>query len=373
VIFTSAVLYSRSLRQNGRLTRQPILATFLAVHRANKYRRPPRLAALGLGTSIAAAVLAGCGGAQSPIDAPAAMPQTSSIAMPADRSESWMLPEAKSEDLIYFSGYVGSGATVYVYAYYSGKLVGTLTGFNTAHGLCADRSGNVFVTEFSGQDIVEYGHGSTKPKMRLSDEGFAPNGCSVDPTSGDLAVANYCGKSASDCVGSNEGDLLVYPEARGTPKRYHMSAVWTYSFCTYDSTGNLYADGSGPPSGSPDVLVRLSLGGEKLIPISLNQSFDSGVSVQWDGTDIVVGDAVYFSVLDQFSIKGTRGTKVGSTSLPNNDVYQVGLMRNKVLASTSNYRKSLLEFFDYPAGGTYTRRFQVADRPYAITVSSATR
>jgi hypothetical protein len=43
-----------------------------------------------------AALLAGCGGSQPPIDAPGAMAQTSAIATHADRGKSWMLPEAKS-------------------------------------------------------------------------------------------------------------------------------------------------------------------------------------------------------------------------------------------------------------------------------------
>jgi hypothetical protein len=62
----------------------------------------------GLGTyalsgCVAVALLAGCGGSQLPTGAPGAMPQTSALAMHADRGKSWMLPEAKSEDLLYVS------------------------------------------------------------------------------------------------------------------------------------------------------------------------------------------------------------------------------------------------------------------------------
>ena len=49
----------------------------------------------------AAALFAGCGGSQPPIGALGAMPQSSAIAEHATRGESWMLPEAKSEDLLY--------------------------------------------------------------------------------------------------------------------------------------------------------------------------------------------------------------------------------------------------------------------------------
>ena len=56
-----------------------------------------------LTSCVAAAMLTGCGGSQPPIGAPGAMPQTSAIATHADRGKSWMLPEAKSQDLLYVS------------------------------------------------------------------------------------------------------------------------------------------------------------------------------------------------------------------------------------------------------------------------------
>jgi len=56
-------------------------------------------------------MLAACGG--SPTDAPGAMAQSRAIGQHGARGKSWMLPEAKSEDLV-------SGFTT------SGKLVGNL-------------------------------------------------------------------------------------------------------------------------------------------------------------------------------------------------------------------------------------------------------
>jgi hypothetical protein len=55
-------------------------------------------------TISAAALFAGCGGSQPPIGALGAMPQSRAIATHADRGGSWMLPEAKSEDLLYVTG-----------------------------------------------------------------------------------------------------------------------------------------------------------------------------------------------------------------------------------------------------------------------------
>jgi hypothetical protein len=66
-----------------------------------------------LSTSVAIALLTGCGDSQPPIGAPGAISQSRAIAQLAARGKSWTLPEAKSEDLV-------SAFTT------SGKLVGNL-------------------------------------------------------------------------------------------------------------------------------------------------------------------------------------------------------------------------------------------------------
>lgn len=53
-----------------------------------------------IGLGVAGAVV-GCGGSQPPIGAPDAMPQSRAVAAHADSAGSWMLPEAKSEALLY--------------------------------------------------------------------------------------------------------------------------------------------------------------------------------------------------------------------------------------------------------------------------------
>jgi len=99
------------------------------------------LSRYALGGCVAVAMLAGCGGSQQPIGAPGAMPQTSALATHADRGKSWMLPEAKADDLLYISNVY----TVTVYSYPKGKHVGTLKGFYEPFGECSDSAGNVFI------------------------------------------------------------------------------------------------------------------------------------------------------------------------------------------------------------------------------------
>src|SRR5580693_9055001 len=101
------------------------------------------LSRFALSISAAAALLAGCGGSQPPIGAPGAIAQTSALATHAERGTSWMLPEVKSEKLVYIAA-----GSVYVYAYGTSKLVGMLPRIGDTLYECADRKGDVFVTVY---------------------------------------------------------------------------------------------------------------------------------------------------------------------------------------------------------------------------------
>ena len=111
-------------------------------------------------------------------------------------------------------------------------------------GECSDKVGNVFIT-IQGEKIVEYAHGGTKPIATLNDPGYYPNACSVDPTTGDLAVANVSGPT------KHRGSLAVYKHARGAPKFFVDPdyEFQTYYFCGYDPMGNVFVDGGDPSYG----------------------------------------------------------------------------------------------------------------------------
>src|SRR5580704_9380706 len=124
----------------------------------------------------AAALLAGCGGSQPPIGALGAMP-----------SRPATISGGSSSALLYISS--PSNGNVYFLTYPKGKLVGTLTGFQEPFGLCSDTAGNVFIPDSEAGDVVEYAHGGTSPIVTLNDVGYLPADCSVDPLTGNLAVA----------------------------------------------------------------------------------------------------------------------------------------------------------------------------------------
>ena len=85
--------------------------------------------------------------------------------------------------------------------------------------------------------IVEYAHGGTVAIATLSRPGEYPEGCSVDPVTGNLAVTNFYSSAGG-------GSVSIYAGARGSPQLYSDPAIVNYRFCGYDARGNLFVDGS---------------------------------------------------------------------------------------------------------------------------------
>jgi hypothetical protein len=227
--------------------------------------------------SIAAVVafLAGCAGSQPPIGAPGTMPQTSAIATHADRSGSWMRSEAQSENLLY----VSDASYVTVYSYPQGKLVGVLTGFESAVGECVDNKGDVFITNPSVTysvypDVVEYAHGGSQPIATLATTHLYPVGCSVDPTTGNLAV------SGGDSDGA--GIVNIFQGAQGKPVLFQVPQMVLTQFCGYDDQGDLFVNGLKHFSGGA-AFAELPKGDQNFVSIKLNAVYDWQSGVQWYG------------------------------------------------------------------------------------------
>jgi hypothetical protein len=226
---------------------------------------------------VVAAILVGCGvlplslskgqDDTPPIGAPGAMTQNSALATHPDGGKSRMLPEAKSEDLLY----VGGGGTygyVHVYTYPQGKLVGKLTGLDLPYGECVDSSGDVWVITNFPNEAIEYAHGGTTPIATLSVSGSNAYGCAVDPTTGNLAVAT-------------DGGVAIFQDARGTGATYTDWGVPSY--CSYDNQGNLFVIVSNYQ------LTELPEGSSNFIIVRLSKSESALRSVQWDGKYLAVG------------------------------------------------------------------------------------
>jgi hypothetical protein len=228
--------------------------------------------------------------------------------------KSWAHPDAKNTQYLLYVSDEGTGA-VNVYAYKSkkGHMVGQATGFQFPYGQCLDSSGNVYVVDFAATQIVEFAHGGTTPIKTLPDSYGYPIGCSVDPTTGNLAVANF-ESAGSQCMGG----IVIYAGAEGSGTSY-TDADFMYLWPpAYDPSGNLYVQGQTSAGGSG--VAEMLAGSTTLGTLSLSGgtiNFPGGML--WDGHYIAATDQQYqggtTSGLYQLSVSDGTASVVGSVQL----------------------------------------------------------
>jgi hypothetical protein len=240
-----------------------------------------RLSDRVLATSVAITIMTACGGLQPPIGAPGAMTQsqTSAASTHAKRGASWMLPEAKGDDLLYVSGPTDS---VYIYSYSSRKPVGTLTGFSEPYGQCVDKTGNIWITNYGADNVLKFAHGGTSVLRTLNTKG-QPVGCSVAPN-GNLAVAVQTGYGvwAIEVFKKKSGTGITY-------KNDHCAEPWTPG---YDLMSNLYFEGKKMYRyRSYTVHVcELPAGASAIRRVSFNKKIVDFGAVMWDGRYVALAD-----------------------------------------------------------------------------------
>ncbi len=266
------------------------------------------------------------------------------IAARSDPGQSWVASDAITQNLLY----VSNVRTVTVYSYPRGKVEGTLRRFYIATGECVDKKGDVFVVDDGFGKVFMYAHGGMKRIRTLVATGN-PVGCSIDPTTGNLAVTTLG-------HGSN-GSVAIFKNASGNPTIYQDSAFQQMYFCGYDDKGNLFVDGVHSPGGTGDfVFAELPKGSSTFTNIMLNQYIGFPGGVQWDGKHVAIGDQT--TNIYQFAINGSTGTIVGMTHMGSGAQYvkQFWIQGQRVIApnvyATSG---SDVFFYSYPTGGSATK------------------
>ncbi len=290
---------------------------------------------------------------------------------PTSHVVSWMGKGVKQQDLLYVSN--GDGV-VNVYRYWQRTLVGVLTNFKNPLGECADAAGDVYIADQRVSKVYEYAHGGTKRVKTLADPTFWPEGCSVDLSSGAVAVASY---------GSNRtsGDIAVYSHGSGKPVLYGGGSGDHFTACAYDRRGDMLATASYGGSGFYYAdFYYLPKHGVRLLPMTLPGPYQSWQwnavqSVTWDGKYWVVGsyDTLYRYTID------VKATYVSSTQLygTNATVYQVAIYHPLVRSHTAEIvgaahsnSSSAVDYWNYPAGGNPIGQLTKGlDRPYGVAIS----
>lgn len=308
------------------------------------------------------AMLVACSGSEPPTGAPIGGPQT---LLEADApGASGRTRGAVRGALLYV---IGGEDVTNIVAYPSGKVSKTLflgTGVGGS-GACSHAAGHVFITaskQVGGGAIVgyifAYAHGGTSPIYTIDEAANnAPSGCSVDPTSGNLAVTN---NPRASCVGG--GNVAIYLDAKGTPTTYTDSSFTCYSAAAYDDRGNLFVGGMGSGSGSSYIIAELPKGASQFINISIDTAIACQIHdavcndpIQWNGTYLTISKpaAGHSSpIVYQVSISGSNGTVIGTTKFKGAFRSQSGegswIQGRRIILT---YHVGSVGVWSYPAGG----------------------
>jgi hypothetical protein len=304
--------------------------------------------------SVAAALLAACGGPQPPA-ASVALTQSSVIPTNAVRGGSRQPAKAK-RTLLYATG---GCSGVCVIAYPSGDVEGSISAPATQP--CSNSSGDVFVTAYPNElqsEVLEYAHGGTTPIATLTIPGQSiAGGCAVDPTTGDLAVPYLC----PDC--SRGPGIAIFPQSQGTPTIYQTAFLPL--FCGYDDDGNLFVDSFSPTNAKDVGFAELMKGSQSFsyltTPVSL-QGTGNPWRMQWDGkymTYEAVGSAndSWGVTIYRLEFAGSTTTVVGQTHFRGVTRFagQSWIHGNKVFipygVRGNGATHPKIGVWDYPAGG----------------------
>lgn len=257
----------------------------------------------------------------------------SAVPVRLNHAKSWMAAEAQSEDLLYISDYYG----VHVFSYPKGVHVGDIYGFVSPAGICSNHAGDVFVTDTPTYHVYEYAHGSTKRLKTLYDNyvDFGPIDCSVDPTTGNVAVAS-----------DGDGFVVIFPKAKNRPQVYYDTYAIMF-YCTYDRQGNLFVDKV--IHRRTNYIGELPKGETQFKNYLLDGRITHSGGIQFDGKHVVIEDQSSH-IAYRLRLSGSKAIVLGSTPLNGTQYVDQYWIQGKTLIGPDS--NTTVYLWKYPAGGS---------------------
>jgi hypothetical protein len=285
----------------------------------------------------------------------------------------WMEPGAVKNRLLYVSDF--SANIVQVYNYPSqgtqNPPAGTLTGFSNPQGMCVDSANNVYIANTGGEDVLQYPYGGTSPTQTYTDTGEYPVGCSVDPTTGNLAISNIFSPTTGEgavTICSSPSSCATYVEPGGLLECY---------FIGYQPNGDLYVDG---------IATGTYTFGMAYLPAgstTWQTASVSGATINFPGT--VQSNGTQLSVEDQSGAGGTTlyacnasgaslDCSAGTTVLSGTtDVVQSFIKRGIKGVTGADNGDKVESTWAYPAGGSGrpNKTFTINNGTYSTLIGNA--
>jgi hypothetical protein len=262
--------------------------------------KPSVFSRYALTSCVAAAMLAGCGGSQSAIGVPGAMPQASAIATRAEhggksalKPGAWRLTYKVTGPLLYATSVGYEDVTVYRATAKDPAPLATISdGVVIPGGACIDGQGTLYVANepASGGWVSEYSLGKTTPSRMITDGINEPGYCAID-AEGNLWVSNLYGLNVTEYLKGSKKPHAVIKKGLAYPVGVAV-----------DGSGNLYV---GNGNGASEKNVEVYAPGSKSPSRTITNGITSpvGIAVDSNGT-------LYVANVDQNTVAEYRSGKI---------------------------------------------------------------
>ena len=190
-----------------------------------------------------------------------------------------------------------------IYIYSGTSLCATITSLVTPLGMDVDSTGNLWVANYQGNDVLEYKPPYTSPAKLINDAGNLPTGVAV--CKGYIAITNQ------ETLSGTAGDVQILRNGKLT--ELHDPNVFKEFFPVCDPNGDLFTDGQ--DSGGHTVVNEWKLGAGKAIElpaVARATAFPGGLD--WEGTSLFVDDQGLLKVTEW---KAPFATPSGTIHLKN--------------------------------------------------------
>jgi hypothetical protein len=305
---------------------------------------------------IVAAILTGCSSSENGVPEGSLARQ----ALSSTYTRGTMERDNERDDLSYVA--VGNAVEAYTFPHIHKEPVISIS--VGARGLCSDSHGYLWASVPDPPGIFKYRHGGIKQIRKLTKGLSEPWGCSVDPTSGDLAVVN-------GASGAKLSFLAVYRNGKGSPTIYHDTNIVNFAYCAYDSVGNLVIQGDTTGSETVTQYAELAKGSQTLQDVDLNVSGQPR-GIQWDGSDFAVS-YLDSNTIYRYTIANGQATLAGQTQLAirgDVGIQQFGIQDGNLAAVTGSSPDSQIAAYPYPSGSPISHHHTIGTA-FALTISVA--
>lgn len=302
--------------------------------------------------AVAVAALARCN-PTSPLNSPA-----TSVHAISPRADG-VAPSA-SDNLLYVIDPGSMAAMEYTFKPAALRFGAILNGVQDPFGACVDASQNVWIAQ-QGRLVVRFAHGDLSPDGTLSVRATSPTDCSVDSSSGNLAVLTTTIIDAT---------VDFFKGARGRASIIALGRINT-PYCSYDGTGNLFIVGTSLQGAA--ALYEISPGSKTFKVVTINQAPSKPGGIAWDGTYLDIADSS-IGAIDRYQVAGSTATQVDSIPLEaTGTIGKFSISGKYLVVPFENGSTGFVNVYSYPAGGERLRTLRSFSIPLAAVVSTGSK